>query len=169
MISNVINRKEKVQKIARRILTKHNEKYPVKINEIISKYAEVEYEDYPFDVDAICVNNEDGYKVFIKENSVNANRLRFTLAHELGHMVIPWHIGTISCHIDENIHYEDTSYYEIESDANYFASELLMPSNAIKEICEKEISLEEKIKEAQEQFEVSIPALLLKMQSVLDT
>ncbi len=54
------------------------------------------------------------------------NRVRFTLAHELGHILIPWHIGSIvdETDLDENgIDY----YWQIESEANRFASELLMP------------------------------------------
>lgn len=52
-------------------------------------------------------------------------RQRFTLAHELGHVIIPWHIGSI---IDEVDDLDSTDVnYSLEFEANNFASEILMP------------------------------------------
>ena len=58
-------------------------------------------------------------------------RKRFTLAHELGHIVIPWHVGTIISHIDRIVRFKDDAYTAIEAEANRFASELLMPADWI--------------------------------------
>ena len=35
--------------------------------------------------------------VFIRRNNQGARRRRFTLAHELGHVVLPWHVGLTAC------------------------------------------------------------------------
>lgn len=56
-------------------------------------------------------------------------RKRFTLAHELGHIIIPWHNGDVKCDTDKpyNRIGGKTLLDTQELEANIFASELLMP------------------------------------------
>jgi len=54
-------------------------------------------------------------------------RQKFTLAHELGHIIIPWHLGTFIDKVDENNVTSNTEYWVLEREANRFASEVLMP------------------------------------------
>ena len=89
-------------------------------------------------------------------------RQRFTLAHELGHYFIPWHIGTNvgSVHADYNADFE---YTEMELEANRFAAELLMPSGWIKELFRKYDVLADIHKEIVKRAEVSALAAAFKI------
>ncbi len=62
------------------------------------------------------------------KESLPANRARFTIAHELGHLTIPWQFGSFSfCHSRITHRFDDEVLRKIETDANYFAAELLVP------------------------------------------
>lgn len=66
-------------------------------------------------------------------------RARFTLAHELGHMFLAWHGGTISCHPDE-VEAEaadgsaEAAAQAQEHEADAFASRLLVPRRFVTEL-----------------------------------
>jgi predicted secreted protein len=91
-------------------------------------------------------------------------RQRFTLAHELGHILIPWHIGSIIDEIDLDDTLSD-DYYLCEAEANRFASELLMPTNwVISEMQNRGITLETLFYIA-ETAEVSSQAASIKFMS----
>ncbi len=105
---------------------------PVNIEKIATQYSDFKKIDIPFDFDGITIK-EKGKKPQIIVN-VNRGRQRqnFTIAHELGHIVIPWHIGTI---LDKSIDDEDGIDYEYaiyEAEANKFSSSLLLPSSILK-------------------------------------
>ncbi|HEY1717515.1 MAG TPA: ImmA/IrrE family metallo-endopeptidase, partial [Verrucomicrobiae bacterium] len=56
------------------------------------------------------------------------SRRVFTLGHELGHILIPWHNGTHFCRVGAEARLVDGLVREVESEANRFAAELLMPT-----------------------------------------
>lgn len=117
-------------KIAKRLAKKHGLKPPVDILAFVAKFAEIEETVLPVDADAISINlkNEDrNPQIFINRFS-DANRKRFTLAHELAHIIIPWHVGSIVSHINAYQYFADHVYAQIEAEANRFASEILLPS-----------------------------------------
>jgi hypothetical protein len=118
--------------LARRLISKYSLKPPIKILNLAENYASVESLEIPFDVDGITIKLR-GTVPRILLNSLNTNlrRKRFTLAHELGHVIIPWHFGTI---IDDDTELIHLHYHPVEAEANRFASELLMPSAWIQEI-----------------------------------
>ena len=66
------------------------------------------------------ITDEGNYIIIINKNFSN-DRKRFTLAHELGHLIMH---NTMDCLIDEK--------RDIEKEANQFASEFLMPEDEIK-------------------------------------
>jgi Zn-dependent peptidase ImmA (M78 family) len=117
-------------KMARRLHKKHSLSIPVDLNKLISEYAEILYKNIPITgIDGVCINLKNPNKstrVIVNNNS-SKNRQRFTLAHELGHIIIPWHLGTIIDNIDNNLTNIDNQYWLNEREANNFASELLMP------------------------------------------
>jgi Zn-dependent peptidase ImmA (M78 family) len=119
-----------IVKMARRVIKKHSLEVPFDLDNLVGKYAEIVYKIIPIDgVDGICLNLKTAGKtpkVIVNANSPQT-RQKFTLAHELGHIIIPWHYGTIIDEIEENIEPYDSRYWEQESQANKFASELLMP------------------------------------------
>lgn len=132
--------------IARRVIKKYNLKLPVDIESLLSKYAELTFVNIPFEgVDGICLN----LKVPRKPTHVLVNlntpkiRQRFTMAHELGHILIPWHFGTIIDHADPGNFDVASNYWKIEAEANQFAAELLMPHQYIDNLVDQNSNLAE--------------------------
>jgi hypothetical protein len=97
---------------------------------VAERYARVEYCNIPLKVDGICLDLKRTGKrptIIININQPRRRR-RFTLAHELGHVLIPWHRGSL--YDDFSMHDADTLFgrWEMEGEANRFASELLIPT-----------------------------------------
>lgn len=115
-----------VEKMAARLLARHKLSPPYDLNQLAEIYGTVEYIHIPFDADGITIGigGEEKPQIIINESAPDT-RKKFTLAHELGHIVIPWHTGTIVSHID-NVE-SNFEYKEMEAEANQFAAELLIP------------------------------------------
>ncbi|MDP2823692.1 MAG: ImmA/IrrE family metallo-endopeptidase [Sulfuritalea sp.] len=95
---------------------------------LASRFATIEFVPVPFDADGITIKPGSLERPQIVINSRNPpTRGKFTLAHELGHVLIPWHVGTICSHIDACFDHE-SEYSQQEGEANRFASELLAPT-----------------------------------------
>lgn len=127
---------ENCKKIARRVFEKEGLTIPVNIKALITKYADLEETNIPFGGDAICINREDRSLIIYNKDTIET-RLRFTFAHELGHIKIPWHTGMILCETDEEQSINENEYLIMERQANAFASELLMPKFLLDEIIAK--------------------------------
>lgn len=77
----------------------------------------------------VCI--EDGEAV-IRYNPQDAEvRQRFTVAHELGHLVLG-HVRGSACHRDPSKNYNTQVFDANERDANVFAAHLLMPPPAVR-------------------------------------
>jgi len=121
-------------KIAIRFAEKHKLEPPVDVVRLVSEYAHIEETNLPIDADAISINlKKDNKKpsVFINK-SVDSTRKRFTYAHELAHIIIPWHVGTVISHVTHFETFTDDIYKQIEAEANRFASEILLPTKWLK-------------------------------------
>ena len=124
--------------LARRLAEKYCLKPPIDIDELAKRYARVVVTFLPagLDVDGATFDLKRSRKrptIVVNENRPRSRR-RFTTAHELGHVLIPWHIGPI---LDELVLTDGklgTPYWELESEANRFASEILMPTPWITEV-----------------------------------
>ena len=140
-------------RLAQRVFKKHSLSLPVKIDSLLKLYATVIFDSIPITgVDGIAVNIKVPGKVpvvFINVDTTDT-RQRFTMAHELGHLVIPWHTG-----INERSMTSEVSYSEIEKEANRFAAELLMPNTYIKSIAIKSDNLAKAHKEVCKRLNVS--------------
>jgi Zn-dependent peptidase ImmA (M78 family) len=69
---------------------------------------------------------DNGSSYIVLKKTLNSNRKKFTIAHELGHFYIPWHSDLMfGCDINEMDFKND--YAPREKEANLFAAELLMP------------------------------------------
>lgn len=100
---------------------------PVDIEQLVQRYAVLEQDILPGDdIDAIVFTRPGTKPIVVRNQNKSLTRQRFTLAHELGHILIPWHMGVVACHTGWVLD-EDTTYAETEAEANRFASELLMP------------------------------------------
>lgn len=72
------------------------------------------------------------------------HRINFTLAHELGHILIPWHVGVIVSHAESEPEAEsDTVYRDMEREANEFAAEFLAPTDWIRGLLRSAPSLKD--------------------------
>jgi Zn-dependent peptidase ImmA (M78 family) len=122
-------------KLAIRLINSRSLTPPIDIHELIREFAELHERNFPahLDMDGLCLGlkaSRDKPKVILNTKRPKS-RQRFTLAHELGHILIPWHTGDIVDYIsasDDDKRY-DPSHLIIESEANRFASELLLPSH----------------------------------------
>ncbi len=113
---------------------------PFSVKEIIEKYATVIFDDIP-GVDGVSLNIKvpDKTPTVVVNSTAPKVRQRFTMAHELGHIIIPWHIGTLIADVADGIelsqseHEAAYAYWELEKEANRFAAELLMPQEWLSE------------------------------------
>ena len=106
----------------RRLLKLNNDE-PVKdIFSILESSGIILYEineDEKFD--GVSFITDKGYPIIIVNKNFSNDRKRFTIAHELGHILM---------HNENN--FPISSFREKEKEANQFASEFLMPENSIK-------------------------------------
>lgn len=114
--------------MANRVLAIRKLTPPFDLDQLASEYGELEYHELPFGVDGITIGIGVTAKPRILINaSAPTTRRKFTLAHEIGHVVIPWHTGTIVSHLEPGE--VNAAYMQMEAEANRFAAELLMPSD----------------------------------------
>lgn len=89
----------------------------------------------------LITNTEKSRGAILVKSTNSPRRRRFTIAHELGHFLLPWHrqerFSCQSSDIKDHGHTRVSVSLEhatIETEANTFASELLMPTQAFKKI-----------------------------------
>jgi len=87
-------------------------------------------------MDGLCLGLKRAGKspLVVLNSRKSEQRQRFTLAHELGHVLIPWHIGDIFDTTARDEYDEQSDYWRTEAEANRFASELLMPSDWVRSL-----------------------------------
>lgn len=122
-----------VRKIANRVSKKYNLRPPVDFTNIFEQ-KRIKFREEKFGT------NGDGYSelkdtnlVIVVNSEINyIRRKRFTIAHELGHIFIGWHDDVTLCKMDNE--YAAHNMLDIqEKEANVFASELLLPTEWVKE------------------------------------
>ena len=171
MIENKMDRFESAQKFATRLVDKYNLSPPVDPMKIIldlgcgyreeSNSAGVEAYSELGDNPCIVINPEYTFPA----------RKKFTAAHELAHLYIPWHNGDTKCNTDSPYYREGGRLYldTQELEANIFASELLMPSEWVKqEIADFDANaLLPLLKHIQKKAETSIMACFYALENAL--
>ena len=153
------------EKLAQKVLKKYNLVPPYSIIELVEKKATIAFHTFPFKADGITVNiKSDKPKIYINNAfGIPKTRQKFTIAHELGHIFLPWHKGTIASDINEYSISTHIMYREMESEANRFASELLMPSDWVNNILEQNISFKIRLEKILQDAGVSLDAALIKI------
>jgi hypothetical protein len=168
--SNLSNEPER--KLARRLAEKLGIKPPIDVRKLIENYADIEEitEPIPGSVDAIVIRRAQARpRVIISSIKTSQQRCRFTLAHELGHIIIPWQLGTVFCHaaLDYSVISGDEDFLSIEGEASRFASELLLPTPWVSEfIGSRSSTLATAITEMAELADVSLPATTIAVSGV---
>lgn len=154
------------EKMAVKLLARHKLTPPYDLLDLVSKYGDVEFVEFPMRADGVTVGigQRDRPAILINSNTPQL-RQNFTLAHELGHIIIPWHTGTIVSH--ETRKSDSYEYGVMESEANRFAAELLMPSDWILESFNAISSFQEFVRYILEHSKASRDAALIKIFNVL--
>ena len=95
------------------------------------KYKEVNSKNINF-VGAFTKANSNQLYIMVNQNIGNDGRKNFIIAHELGHYFLQHQLTNNSFYCFENEILEDNSHQDnIENEANYFATCLLMPEEKI--------------------------------------
>ena len=155
---------------------------PVKVDRIAEKWAHVLERALDSDISGMLVplpHSVDGKKWAIVVNkSHSAVRRRFTIAHELGHLLLH---GYKSAHADRafkvrlrDSHSSEGSVLE-EVEANRFAAELLMPTHLLRQkLANHSIeyapaggSADREIAHLAREFNVSTQALQIRLSTLL--
>jgi len=106
----------------------------------------------------ICKNGKK--RIIMKDFSYFEKKLSFTVAHEIGHFILPWHSNIIYNCTDKDLH--SYQYKNQETEANLFASELLLPTELFsKDIEDLDLSLNNIIG-LSEKFQTSITSTAIK-------
>jgi Zn-dependent peptidase ImmA (M78 family) len=108
---------------------------PVDLDTVAERVADVESDTIPGECDGLVVGLHRPRPLIIVDRWQSPARKRFTLAHELGHVLIPWHVGSnVLCEPEASV-FDDgptvgPEYFAAvnEVQANRFAGELLVPS-----------------------------------------
>jgi len=114
------------------------ERFPVKVDELAQEYSRQCFADSPIDkvqgedldeFDGLLKANKSRSKWLILYNSAvrSEGRKRFTIAHEFGHYLLHRHQQSEFQCGDDDIETGDRNKNDIETDADQFASTLLMP------------------------------------------
>jgi hypothetical protein len=101
---------------------------PVDILQFVARFADVEHDDIPGGCDGLLVRRRVRSLVILAAPQKGALRERFTAAHELGHLLLPWQTDSTVCDMAPGEWQLDDLATAIEMDANHFASELLLPT-----------------------------------------
>jgi Zn-dependent peptidase ImmA (M78 family)/transcriptional regulator with XRE-family HTH domain len=110
-------------------------------------------------LDGLAITRGD-YNLIMVSSSIAAHRQRYTIAHELGHLVA----GDRGDTIDENINFSKTPE---ESRANAFAAAFLMPANALRTaVGDKSAPTEQLIADLLARYRVSLDALAFRLHNL---
>lgn len=150
--------------MAARLVDRLNLTPPIDVEKLCSGFADLSFKKFPVSIDGLCLDLKirgKRPKVWVSSVSPPVRR-RFTLAHEIGHIIIPWHNGTIIDDIEAPRSGEKGKYREMEAEANRFAAELLMPSSWAIGLAERSDHAADLMHSIHEIAQVSFPAAFLK-------
>jgi hypothetical protein len=164
------------ERVAERLLLRHGLSPPVDVRELARCYADIEEVQLPatLKADAVLIEHPKGHRrpliVLAKGFAPSTStRKRFTLAHEIGHIVIPWHWGTLSCHPSETEPAGQLGgdYGQTEGEANRFASEILVPAKWTRELVGAHNTIKDIINQISKQACVSLDVARIKLMRCL--
>lgn len=131
----------KAEKEAEKLLAKHGvRRYPVPVEELAEgEGAEVRYRTFDGNISGLLLRTDDGEFVVGVHAKHSRTRQRFTIAHELGHLLMHPGRPAIVEHLTRaaKVNFRDgtsalaTDREEIE--ANQFAAGLLMPRKLVEQ------------------------------------
>lgn len=119
------------QQLAAVLVDRYGLAPPVDVVGLAQQFAELEEDDFPVRCDGLVVGLHGPRErplILLRRTQGDA-RKRFTLAHEIGHILLPWHIGAaVACNTAAPLFDEEAWHAaSAETEANRFAAELLIP------------------------------------------
>lgn len=138
---------------------------PVPVEKLARRLGvQVRYAPFDGDISGMA-HIRDGVRILGVNNLHHPHRQRFTLAHELGHLLL--HPAAIArqVHLDKGSLYRDSLASQgtdaLERSANAFASELLIPKRLLDQHVDPKLDLEddEAVERLARKFRVSVAAM----------
>jgi hypothetical protein len=107
---------------------------PVPVRELAESFAEIEEAAIPGACDGLAIGLSHARPRIVIRPRGNTRRVRFTVAHELGHILLPWHVGSNLACLTGRGEFDDYRASAAETEANRFAAELLVPDSWLRPI-----------------------------------
>ena len=156
------------------------DRYPLDIKEICMDYSlkkfpdhriqEVKGDDLPGFEGALYGSHRDAksrWLILYNDQIPQPGRINFTLAHEFGHYLMHRdELDEFECSQKDMSNFRDDA--QRESEANKFASQLLMPPNDFRKQIERQEINFDLIDHCTERYSVSLTAMLLKFVDITD-
>lgn len=102
---------------------------PVDVRGLAEQFADIEEAAIPGACDGLAIGLTHPRPSIILKPTANTRRQRFTLAHELGHILLPWHAGGNLACLTRPGEFDDYRASQAEKEANRFAASLLVPDS----------------------------------------
>lgn len=164
-------RKATIEKMAATILKEHKCMSPGFSLSNLVKRLKIELESKELESNISGYSAfRDGKKAIVVNNGHPKARRRFTIAHELGHLLLH-DFNEFNFNDNEKVYFRNdisaSGMDEYEVEANYFAACLLMPKNLVKKEFEQlgdSISIsEDQLNSFSEKFGVSTTAMTIRL------
>lgn len=115
-------------RLAQALVDKFGMTPPIDVAYICQQFARLSIEpNLPNGIDGLLIDRPGKRPEVVVDAAIHLNRRRFTVAHELGHLAIPWQSGWRLCDT------HSASIGDAESEANRFAASLLLPTRWLQE------------------------------------
>lgn len=167
-----MNRLDAVHNLAKRKVEQYGLVPPVNLYPVFESInVEIVEESNYLGIEAYSKLDNNPKVIINPEITYYEPRKQFTLAHELGHIFIPWHNGDIKCNTDN--HYVKIGGRRLldtqELEANIFASDILMPVEWLKEIIDTNQyqTFDKLVEEISSRANTSIMACFYALEQVL--
>jgi Zn-dependent peptidase ImmA (M78 family) len=119
------------QRLADTIVRRYGLEPPVDVHALAAEFADLERDLIPAHCDGLVVGLDGRTRsrpLIVLRQTANPVRERFTVAHELGHVLLPWHGTTsLACDVEEELGLHAYLASRAEAEANRFAADLLVP------------------------------------------
>jgi Zn-dependent peptidase ImmA (M78 family) len=146
------------------ILRKHQVSAPVPVVAMAKEMGLKVWksETLPKNVSGKLVKNKDyagtsGYAIVVNATDV-VERRRFTVAHEIGHFML--HLAQVGEGVSDDQFYRSNLGGQLETEANQFAADLLMPYHLILQLKDQGVT---EIDQLAEKLRVSQQALKIRL------
>lgn len=159
---------ERERRLAQLLVERRGLAPPIDVRTLVEEQAQVSVERIPAQCDAVAVGVQrpNGQPEIILQAGSPPRRERFTLGHELGHLKLPWHLGTVACHIGFADMEHARLHRATEAEANRFSAELLIPGPWLARLFDESADVEEAVR-AIEVADVSAHVASLQVVRVL--